>query len=527
MLVLRGETMKAKNAGAETLRYYTILLLVLSAVCLHIVTGSSLYLITALVLLAAFSAFQFYMYKRADNTSGGIIPFGEIKELKEKSLVQKDEIEFLYDQSKAINDELRNSLNRITSIQSELEQKNMELEMLSEASEIITSTFEADAIIEYLYGVFNKFTGCDRYFISLTDSKTAELVCKYEFGQVTFNEVGNVYDEETSIKTCFINGQTVLKSNVFIQLRNSYGDKMAIPLNISGRLIGVIFIESGIPGTFSNINTEFIESMAVYAAIAINNAEMFNDIYMQKQEIESLYEQTAASNEQLNAYIKELSVTKEELNIKNSELTRFYDEMQTGCFQTVTALANSIQAKDEYTMGHCQRVMEIACQIATCMGFKEDEIDDLRYAAILHDIGKIGIPASILNKSERLSDDEYGEIKKHPLISFNILKDVEFIGNGLQAILQHHERFDGKGYPNGLKGNQICMFGRILCIADAFDAMTSDRPYRAAMSIGQALREIQRCRGTQFDPEISDLFITITQDLVKTDSFADSKACVD
>ncbi|MCX7771444.1 MAG: HD-GYP domain-containing protein, partial [Proteobacteria bacterium] len=167
-----------------------------------------------------------------------------------------------------------------------------------------------------------------------------------------------------------------------------------------------------------------------------------------------------------------------------------------------------------YTRGHCQRVMEISCEIAKQMGFDEDEIEDLRYAAILHDIGKIGISANILNKTGKLTEEEYNEIKKHPLIAYNILKDVKFIKKGLDAILQHHERYDGKGYPNGLDGKQLSIFGRILCIADAFDAMTSDRPYRKGMPMEDALIELQRCRGTQFDPEITDQFINMIKDTI-------------
>jgi HD-GYP domain-containing protein (c-di-GMP phosphodiesterase class II) len=158
--------------------------------------------------------------------------------------------------------------------------------------------------------------------------------------------------------------------------------------------------------------------------------------------------------------------------------------------------------------------MEISCEIASKLNIDEESINDLRYAALLHDIGKIGIPASILNKNGRLTKEEFEEIQKHPQISFNILKDVEFLGNGLKAILEHHEKYDGTGYPNGLKGEQISLFGRILCIADAFDAMTSDRTYRKGMSMELAINEIEKCRGTQFDPEISTIFINMIRELI-------------
>jgi HD-GYP domain len=178
------------------------------------------------------------------------------------------------------------------------------------------------------------------------------------------------------------------------------------------------------------------------------------------------------------------------------------------------SLVNAIEAKDAYTSGHCQRVMEISCEIAARMNLDEDTIQDLRYAAILHDIGKIGVSASILNKTGKLSECEFEEIKRHPQISYNILKNVEFLRNGLRAILEHHEKYNGGGYPNGLKGDEISLLGRILCIADAFDAMTSDRTYRRGMTMELAINEIERCKGAQFDPRISDLFINMIKELI-------------
>ena len=206
-------------------------------------------------------------------------------------------------------------------------------------------------------------------------------------------------------------------------------------------------------------------------------------------------------------FIKELDKTKKELNTKNIELKKLFDEMQYGYLQTVMSLANSIEAMDAYTRGHCQRVMEISCEVARVLGLTKEEIEDLRYAAILHDIGKIGVSTNILNKNGSLNEEEFKEIKKHPEIAYNILKDIKFLNKALDGILQHHERYDGRGYPNGLRGNEICIFGRIMCVADAFDAMTSDRPYRKGMQVEAAMKELERCKGTQFDPDIVDMFL--------------------
>lgn len=212
--------------------------------------------------------------------------------------------------------------------------------------------------------------------------------------------------------------------------------------------------------------------------------------------------------------IRDLIKDKERL-MAEAETSHYY-EIQEGYLQTVTALANSIEAKDEYTLGHCQRLAEYAIKIAEKLDLPEDEILALKYSALLHDIGKIGIETSIIHKPSRLSEDEYNEIKRHPLIAYNILKSVKFLEKSLDGIYQHHEWYNGMGYPNRLKGNEISLFGRILCVVDSYDAMTSDRPYRKGMEIEAALSEIKRNIGTQFDPKIADVFIRIINSDSKT-----------
>ncbi|MEN8905876.1 MAG: HD-GYP domain-containing protein [Clostridiales bacterium] len=248
---------------------------------------------------------------------------------------------------------------------------------------------------------------------------------------------------------------------------------------------------------------------------AENNNYYYKNLSVKEKN--KMTDKSILSDGELNKYIMELGSAKEELREKNNELTKYYDEIQKGYLQTVIALSNSIEAKDSYTSGHCQRVMDISCEIAKRMKFKDSDIEELRYAAILHDIGKIGISADIINKIEKLNNNEISQIKNHPTIAYNILSGVEFLNKGLNAILEHHESFDGKGYPNGLRGKEISVFGRILCIADAFDAMTSDRPYRCAMNMEKAINEIDKCKGTQFDPEIADIFIEMIKQIVNED----------
>lgn len=393
-------------------------------------------------------------------------------------------------------------------------EKQNELEVLRVTSEKFNSTVDLSHIVEYVYEIFKKFTGCDRCLICFKDIDSQDIYCRFELGDVLLGEVGKYFNADSVVTKCFNTNSTVVNTNIPITKRGVIGDKLAIPLSISNEQLGVIFIETSVRNSFNKVNLPFLKSISNYAAVAIHKSQLFNDVYAQKQEIEALYEETAAVNDDLNDNINSLNVAKEELKLKNEELLKNSISLNKGYIQTVMSLVNAIEAKDSYTSGHCQRVMEISCEIATSMNLDDEVIQDLRYAAILHDIGKIGISASILNKQDKLTEDEYEEIKKHPQISYNILRNVEFLGRGLRAILEHHESYDGKGYPNNLKGDEISLLGRILCIADAFDAMTSDRPYRKGMPMEVAIQEIERCKGIQFDPHVSDVFISMIKELV-------------
>ena len=182
------------------------------------------------------------------------------------------------------------------------------------------------------------------------------------------------------------------------------------------------------------------------------------------------------------------------------------DEQMIGVFK---GLLSTITAKDKYTVGHCERVANYATMIGEAMGLGLKEIQTLLHAGLLHDIGKIELPKSVLNKVSRLTDEEFGLIKQHPINSAKILEPLSGMSNLIEYARHHHERFDGRGYPDGLSGREISLGARILCVADSFDAMVSDRPYRKSMSVEEAFLEIERCSGTQFDPEIANIFINI------------------
>jgi putative nucleotidyltransferase with HDIG domain len=182
--------------------------------------------------------------------------------------------------------------------------------------------------------------------------------------------------------------------------------------------------------------------------------------------------------------------------------------MDSDCFTKVLKFVDSMEAKDSYTKEHCERVTKYSLMLAKGLKLSDEEITKLEYAGLLHDIGKIEIPDKIINKKGKLTNAEYEAVKKHPEIAFIMLKGVDFLNESRKILLQHHERVDGKGYPYGLKGEKIDKLARILAVADAYDAMTSVRPYRSsALTNEQAVREFEKNRNTQFDGEIVDIFI--------------------
>jgi HD-GYP domain-containing protein (c-di-GMP phosphodiesterase class II) len=171
---------------------------------------------------------------------------------------------------------------------------------------------------------------------------------------------------------------------------------------------------------------------------------------------------------------------------------------------TINAMAVTVETRDPYTAGHQRRVADLARAIATEMNLGSDQIDGVRMASMIHDIGKISIPSEILTKPAELTDLEFNLIKTHPASGYNILKDIEFPWPVANVILQHHERMDGSGYPQGLKGNDILLEARIMAVADVVESMASHRPYRPTLGTEAALEEIEKNKGTLYDNTVAD-----------------------
>ncbi|MFZ0322898.1 MAG: HD-GYP domain-containing protein [Actinomycetes bacterium] len=186
---------------------------------------------------------------------------------------------------------------------------------------------------------------------------------------------------------------------------------------------------------------------------------------------------------------------------------RQYAEQQRAYEATIAAMVQAVETKDHYTRGHSERVSRAAVMIAHVRGMPADRVNALRYAGILHDVGKLGVPTRLLQKTGPLADGEYERIKMHPVHGTEMVRGITFLEEAYEGILHHHERLDGLGYPSGLQGMDIPEFARVIAVADAFDSMTSTRSYRGARSVEQALVELDRWRGTQFDPAMVDALV--------------------
>lgn len=205
------------------------------------------------------------------------------------------------------------------------------------------------------------------------------------------------------------------------------------------------------------------------------------------------------------------------------ETIKLYDEQAEMFLGTLRAFSSSLDAKDRYTRGHSERVALLGKHLALASGMDEAEAERVYLAGTLHDIGKIGVPDRVLGKPGRLTDDEFGLIKRHPRIGYDILKPIPNVRDLLPGVLHHHERWDGFGYPEKLAGEDIPLMARILAVADTFDAMSSNRAYRPARGRDEVLAEIGKCAGAQFDPDLAPVFLSM--DLTPFDNMLARHIC--
>ena len=301
-------------------------------------------------------------------------------------------------------------------------------------------------------------------------------------------------------------------------------------LRDQGRSIEMVIVAQNLPGIAGNrlleiINAQFpaigkillSDKPALEEAIyAFNNSCVDRYIPMpwEAEDIKFTITSLLRSREmkRLNErLLSDLQVRNQELTVAFHNLDEARHELERSYIQTVQSLAVALEAKDRYTSGHSQRVSRFATLIARSMGLPREEVDVVAQVALLHDIGKIGMLDAILNKPSNLTAEEREVVKSHPVVGAQILSPVKTFERHVAGIRFHHEMFDGSGYPDRLRGEEIPMAARIVSLADAFDAMTSTRPYRIGLPLGFAMQEMLKMRGKQFCPQAVDAFIRVLQ----------------
>ena len=215
--------------------------------------------------------------------------------------------------------------------------------------------------------------------------------------------------------------------------------------------------------------------------------------------------QAAAKEQQLERYAADLRDTFKQERARAQQLSDSY-------MATVRALANAVEARDAYTGKHAERVAAYGIELAGAAGLDVADSPQIEFGFLLHDVGKVGVPDAILFKPGALSEDEFALIAQHPVIGSEILRDVDFLGDGKLVVRHHHERWDGDGYPDRLVGAEIPLAARVFAVADALDALTTDRPYRRATRFSRAREEIRNHAGTQFDPDVVQALETISDE---------------
>ena len=278
------------------------------------------------------------------------------------------------------------------------------------------------------------------------------------------------------------------------------------------RLIGYT-VEEMLSLNFSQIITPESHAMAIDLISKRLNVEEREPVIIEVEQVckdgaKKWCEVTAVfSAEQNSRPTGIIGVTRDitERKLAARELQISYDKLRETLIVTVNTLASTVEMRDPYTAGHQRRVTILACAIAEEMGLTAGQFDGLRLAGLVHDIGKINVPVEILNKPGRISETEFNIIKTHPLAGYNVLKGIEFPWPVAQIVLQHHERLDGSGYPQGLKDGGIMLEAKILAVADVVEAMASHRPYRPALGIEVALHEITMNKGILYDPDVTDV----------------------
>ena len=381
-------------------------------------------------------------------------------------LEHKNKVEVLNTQLGFKIKELETANKAITSLSKEVKIKNMDLEKaveqlkkINEIGRILSSIIDPEELLKIITHTTADLLNTERAVLHINNNKNTSSTLQYLRGSGLESLEAFPYDLNSNFMDLLSYGKPLFLP----QADDSEHpvSQIGVPLRIKAQIVGAIIVEGKADGSyFTKEDLSLLTTLSNHAVVAIDNAWLYK-------------------------------------SVKNNY------------FSTIQSLVNALEANDKFTKGHSERVRFLSLELGRHIGLDLKELEILEQASILHDIGKIGIESFILQKQGKLTDNEYSMIKAHPLIGEEILEPIDTLSEVRQTIIQHHERYDGKGYPYGLRGDELSLKARILSLVDTFDAMMSDRPYRKALTLQKIKQEVINHSGTQFDPYVVESFIEI------------------
>lgn len=385
---------------------------------------------------------------------------------------QRNEIEHMLDETTQLSSKLLEQNLKLHSAQEKITQEKEKFATLFEASQLIAASWDLKQVLPKIMELANKLVEFKTGRILLPEK--GYLIVRYTYGyDKNKTNVSKIKFGEGVTGTAALNREIIIiedvtKDSRYIKEIEGTRAEVAVPLIYQGKLLGILDIQHTKPFPWLEYHEDIFDVLVLFAnfaAVVIHN-----------------------------------SIT--------------YTELKNSYVSVIKVLAKAIDAKDPYTHGHCERVKDISLEIGRTLGLDPQDLEELEFAALLHDIGKIGLPEAILYKPGLLSPVEFEAIKSHPSIGANLIGEIPFLERIKRIIEQHHERIDGTGYPRGIKGRQMDFLAKIIGVADAIDAMRTKRPYRSAQNGLYILDELERCKGTQFDPLVTDVAkVMITKEL--------------
>lgn len=410
----------------------------------------------------------------------------EVKNLHEKSIRKEKELskvrldlehkrrmEELNAQLQFKIKEVETANRTVIALSKEVKSKNIELEKVAErlrqindVGKMLSSVIETDELIRLIIKTTAELLYAEKGAIHLKQYEKPSLTLRYQHGVGIEDSSDISLDFKPFYGSLMEGGNPVIIHADDTNKKVSYGisnSAIGVSLKLKGQVIGAMLLEDKRDGTsFTDDELELLTTLANQAMVAIENAWL-------------------------------------------------YERVKNNYFATIQSLVNALEANDRYTKGHSDRVRYLSVELGKYIGLDYRELEVLEHAAILHDIGKIGIDSMILNKEGKLTANEYGLVKAHPLIGDEILGPIATLSGVRTTIIQHHERYNGGGYPYGITGEEISLKARILAVVDTFDAMLTERPYRRSLPLLRTKEELRRGRGTQFDPYIVNAFLDMLE----------------